>query len=160
MTPRKIELVLQKNLGASWATRGTTWATEQIGRLDEPPTEAAADLQLSEQLPSHTKSMEVGTAAAAAANPTEPATAPSYPSSSKRPQNWEALEDSDGEDEAKKDADHFFKSLYAGATADQRRAMMKSFVESNGTSLSTDWADVGARTVAAVPPEGVEQKKW
>lgn len=38
--------------------------------------------------------------------------------------------------------------------------MMKSFTESNGTSLSTDWEDVKARTVETVPPEGVEEKKW
>ena len=38
--------------------------------------------------------------------------------------------------------------------------MMKSFTESSGTSLSTDWEDVKARTVDAVPPEGVEAKKW
>lgn len=38
--------------------------------------------------------------------------------------------------------------------------MMKSFTESNGTSLSTDWTDVKDRTVETVPPEGVEAKKW
>jgi hypothetical protein len=38
--------------------------------------------------------------------------------------------------------------------------MMKSFTESNGTSLSTDWNDVKDRTVKTVPPEGVEAKKW
>ena len=38
--------------------------------------------------------------------------------------------------------------------------MMKSFTESNGTALSTDWDDVGRRKVETVPPEGVEPKKW
>lgn len=38
--------------------------------------------------------------------------------------------------------------------------MAKSFTESSGTSLSTDWDDVKARTVETVPPEGVEAKKW
>jgi hypothetical protein len=38
--------------------------------------------------------------------------------------------------------------------------MMKSFTESGGTSLSTDWNDVKARHVDAVPPEGLEAKKW
>jgi suppressor of G2 allele of SKP1 len=38
--------------------------------------------------------------------------------------------------------------------------MMKSFIESNGTALSTDWEDVKNRKVETVPPEGVEAKKW
>lgn len=46
--------------------------------------------------------------------------------------------------------DGFFKKLYAGADADTRRAMMKSYQESGGTALSTDWKDVGGRRVAPV----------
>lgn len=50
--------------------------------------------------------------------------------------------------------DGFFKKLYAGADDDTRRAMMKSYQESGGTALSTDWKDVGKRTV-----DPVEEKK-
>lgn len=39
--------------------------------------------------------------------------------------------------------DGFFKKLYAGADDDTRRAMVKSYVESQGTSLSTNWSEVG-----------------
>lgn len=46
--------------------------------------------------------------------------------------------------------DGFFKKLYAGADADTRRAMMKSFSESNGTSLSTNWSEVGKGKVEEV----------
>jgi hypothetical protein len=35
-----------------------------------------------------------------------------------------------------------FQKLYADATEDQRRAMIKSYQESNGTSLSTNWEEV------------------
>ncbi len=38
--------------------------------------------------------------------------------------------------------------------------MMKSFSESGGTTLSTNWQDVGSRTVTGEPPAGVERKKW
>jgi hypothetical protein len=85
---------------------------------------------------------------------------PAYPTSSRTgPKNWDKIGAEDDEEE-EAGVNDFFKKLYHGATPDQQRAMMKSFTESNGTSLSTDWNDVGSRTVDTVPPEGVEAKKW
>ncbi len=46
--------------------------------------------------------------------------------------------------------DGFFKKLYAGSDPDTRRAMMKSFQESNGTALSTNWSEVGKGKVEPV----------
>lgn len=40
------------------------------------------------------------------------------------------------------DVNALFQTLYAGATDEQRRAMVKSYQESNGTALSTDWDTV------------------
>lgn len=86
---------------------------------------------------------------------------PAYPTSSvSGPKNWDSIADDDSDDESKQGVNQFFKNLYKGATPEQQRAMMKSFTESNGTSLSTDWDDVKGRTVETVPPEGVEAKKW
>ena len=64
------------------------------------------------------------------------------------------------EDESESDVNGFFKKLYKGATPEQQRAMVKSFTESSGTSLSTDWNDVGSRLVAPAPPDGAEAKDW
>lgn len=103
-----------------------------------------------------------------------PATAPSYPTSSKTgPKNWDKLaeeftkkkekkskddEEEHSDDDMKVDSDEeggdavdsFFKKLYKGADPDTQRAMMKSFQESNGTALSTNWDEVGKKRVEVV----------
>lgn len=45
------------------------------------------------------------------------------------------------------DVMNVFKSIYANADEDARRAMMKSYSESGGKVLSTDWSDVKQRKV-------------
>lgn len=54
----------------------------------------------------------------------------------------------------------FFKQIYKGASPDARRAMMKSYQESNGTALSTNWDEVAKGKVETVPPAGMEATKW
>lgn len=38
--------------------------------------------------------------------------------------------------------------------------MMKSFTESGGTVLSTNWDEVGKAPVKGSPPEGMEMHSW
>ena len=87
-----------------------------------------------------------------------------YPTSSKTgPKNWdnlEGLDEEEGKDGAGGDVDSFFRSLYEKADPDTRRAMMKSYVESSGTSLSTSWDEAKDKTYTALPPDGSEAKQW
>jgi suppressor of G2 allele of SKP1 len=91
-------------------------------------------------------------------------TAPVYPTSSKTgAKNWDKVVVSDLDDKDEMEGDetsHFFKQLYGGATPEQQRAMMKSYSESGGTVLSTDWSNVGSKTVVPEPPEGMEARKY
>ena len=74
------------------------------------------------------------------------------------PPSSDLLIDEDDEDDAPENA--FFKKLYAGADPDTRRAMMKSYQESNGTALSTNWEEVSKGKVETSPPDGMVARKW
>lgn len=93
----------------------------------------------------------------------KPSSGPAYPTSSKSgPKNWDligAMADEE-EDESKNDPNAFFQKIYNGADPDSQRAMMKSFVESNGTALSTSWADAKDKSYETQPPDSMEAKKW
>jgi suppressor of G2 allele of SKP1 len=151
VTPRKIELRLRKATpGVKWAT----WGEEKIGTVglkasvSETPKAAPAPETKTTSVQEPNRDLSVD------------APAPAYPTSSKSgPKNWDKIEGAE-DDENTEDVNYFFKKLYSGATPEQQRAMMKSFTESNGTALSTDWNDVSKRKVETVPPEGVVAKKW
>ncbi|KAJ2555455.1 Cochaperone protein [Coemansia sp. RSA 1933] len=53
-----------------------------------------------------------------------------------------------------------FQSIFKDADDDTRRAMMKSYVESNGTALSTDWKSVSKGPVETVPPADTVAKPY
>ncbi|XP_024990073.1 protein SGT1 homolog B-like [Cynara cardunculus var. scolymus] len=90
---------------------------------------------------------------------------PVYPSS-KPTKDWDKLEAQVKKEEKdeKLDGDaalnKFFRDIYQDADEDTRRAMRKSFVESNGTVLSTNWKEVGSKEVEGTAPDGMELRKW
>lgn len=69
--------------------------------------------------------------------------------------NWDKVVDHEieADSEEKKDVNGFFEQLYANADDDTKRAMMKSYIESNGTTLSTNWDNVGQRKVEPADPK-------
>ncbi|PMD60478.1 SGS-domain-containing protein [Hyaloscypha bicolor E] len=132
ITPHKVEIVLTKSMpGLKWSSlEGTALIESTI--VPEPAPKI----------------------------PAEVLKAPAYPTSSRKgPTNWDKVVEGDDKDEGE-EIDGFFKKLYKDADPDTKRAMMKSYQESNGTALSTSWSDVGSKKVETVPPEGLEAKKW
>lgn len=158
----KVEVTLRKQSpGRKWATlEGTGQQEEKIS----PGTTALKD------------------ASNQANQPIKTDKAPVYPTSSKSgPKDWDKVvsniqknekkakksekgdnsKEDDKEDDPDSDlsdygsgdaVDSFFKKLYANSDPDTRRAMTKSFYESNGTALNTNWSEVGKGRVKEHPP--------
>ncbi|KAL7729257.1 hypothetical protein ACLKA6_009710 [Drosophila palustris] len=79
--------------------------------------------------------------------------------------NWDRLvseEEKIEEKEAKGEAalNQLFKKIYSSSSPEVRKAMNKSFSESGGTVLSTNWNEVGKEKVDIKPPEGTEFREW
>jgi len=88
-----------------------------------------------------------------------------YPSS-KGPKNWDKLEKEAKEEEEKEKLEgdaavnKLFQTIYRDASDDVKKAMMKSYQESNGTCLSTNWEEVSKGKVECKPPDSMEWKKY
>jgi suppressor of G2 allele of SKP1 len=81
----------------------------------------------------------------------------------KGPKNWDKIVKEFEEEEEKsgeKDVNDLFKQIYSQGNEEMRRAMNKSFSESGGTVLSTNWDEVSKDKVTVKPPDDCEFKKW
>ncbi|RWS17796.1 suppressor of G2 allele of SKP1-like protein [Dinothrombium tinctorium] len=76
--------------------------------------------------------------------------------------NWDKIVKEFEEEESKNDdsVDNLFRKIYANSSEEVRKAMNKSFVESGGTCLSTNWEEVSKKKMEVKPPDGVEFRKW
>ncbi|GAB6032626.1 Cochaperone protein [Chamberlinius hualienensis] len=103
------------------------------------------------------------------ADPNDSATSKAaYPSSSLFKRDWDKLEVDlkKMEEEEQKTlsgdsaVNSLFQKIYAEGSEEVKRAMNKSFMESGGTVLSTNWKEISEKKVNVQPPEGMEFKKW
>lgn len=85
---------------------------------------------------------------------------PSYPSSSKKKVDWDALTVDEEKPEGEAALNGLFQQIYKAASDETRKAMIKSFTESGGTCLSTNWDEVGKKKVDITPPDGMIAKKY
>jgi len=79
--------------------------------------------------------------------------------------DWGAIEKAlAAEAEEKKEGEaalnEMFQKIYGDANDDVKRAMNKSFQESGGTVLSTNWNEIGKEKTEVKPPDGMEWKKY
>ena len=94
----------------------------------------------------------------------EGSSAPKYPSSSGKDWNKitsnieKELEDDKPEGEAA--LNQMFQKIYGEGSDEVKKAMNKSFQESGGTVLSTNWEDIAKKKTEVKPPDSMEFKKW
>jgi suppressor of G2 allele of SKP1 len=68
-------------------------------------------------------------------------------------ERWSRVQLPKEEEDKAEGLDHFLQKIYKDASPEAQRAMLKSITESQGTVLSTNWEDVGARHVEPQPPK-------
>jgi len=169
ITPNKVELVLKK------ATPGIKWS--KLEGTEAPTSSSNGASTSSDPI----RRAVLSPQAKAPAYPT---------SSKSGPKDWDALAqelsrrpkakasdadadvgagDDDGNEPEWEDDDldvegdpasGFFKKLFRNADDDTKKAMMKSYQESGGTVLSTNWSEVSKKRVEVSPPDGMEERKW
>ncbi|XP_062866550.1 protein SGT1 homolog isoform X2 [Trichomycterus rosablanca] len=89
-----------------------------------------------------------------------------YPSSSHYTRNWDKLVGDIKEEEKNENLEgdaalnKLFQQIYGDGSDEVKRAMNKSFMESGGTVLSTNWTDVEKRKVDVNPPDDMEWKPY
>lgn len=73
--------------------------------------------------------------------------------------NWDAIIDEfEKEEEQNQGVNEMFQKIYESGNEDVRRAMNKSFQESGGTVLSTNWSNVAEKKVEPKPPSSNDDK--
>lgn len=80
-------------------------------------------------------------------------------------QNWDKLakeveKSEETEAQSEEALNQLFKKIYSNASPEVQKAMNKSFSESGGTVLSTNWDEVSKGKVDVKPPNGTEFRKW
>lgn len=82
-----------------------------------------------------------------------------YPSS-KGNKNWDTLTDEEDKLQGDAELNRLFQDIFSKGSDEQKKAMLKSFYESGGTVLSTNWDEVGKAKVDVSPPKGLEVHRW
>ncbi|XP_071847163.1 protein SGT1 homolog [Apostichopus japonicus] len=83
-----------------------------------------------------------------------------HPTSSHYSRNWDKIAKEAEEEDKQDGVNDLFQKIYADGSDEVRKAMNKSFVESGGTVLSTNWKEIADKKTEMKPPDGMEWKNY
>jgi suppressor of G2 allele of SKP1 len=70
---------------------------------------------------------------------------------------WSSMiQEVEKEEEESKDVHGLFQKIFKNCDDDAKRAMLKSYTESKGTVLSTNWSEIGKKETEIKPPDSME----
>ncbi|EWC47477.1 hypothetical protein DRE_00445 [Drechslerella stenobrocha 248] len=174
----KVDFILQKaEPGRKWATLESTEAPSKTAAtatpsatttippppkpVDKPPAYPTSSRSGPKNWDKLVNDLAANSKAKKSKDPSAPPAASSTTTAAATTTADDDIDYADLDDDTTADpVNGFFRKLYKDADPDTQRAMMKSYVESNGTALSTNWADVKKGKVETSPPDGMEAKQW
>jgi suppressor of G2 allele of SKP1 len=173
-TPRNISASLRLPSGSDYVVDIDLAASVVPEQCSYSINKYKAEFVLKKEFAAMWAGLESGQVASAVAPVVAPApssdakatVAQPYAATSKQPKDWDALEreveKEDEEPEGEAALHKLFQQIYANASDETRRAMVKSYQTSGGTVLSTNWDEVGTTDYEEKreAPDGMEWKKW
>jgi len=173
--PARLEINLKKDKSCRWAnlervegiTNITPWDSVVLPKGPATTVMTKPINAMNTPTTSTTKATVPAPTTQASTVPKPTTSVPLVPSPNPIPpkpkKNWDAIvkeAEADEKPEGEEALQKVFQSIYANGSDEQRRAMMKSFIESGGTVLSTNWDEVGKNKVEGSAPKGMEMKDW
>lgn len=137
LTPSKIEIKLKKTEGLRWDKLEGDLVNDNIKPIPLEATSSASSLSGPPVYPTSKKGKD-------------------WSQVEKEMKKQEEQEKPEGEEALNK----LFQEIYGKGSDEVRKAMNKSYMESGGTVLSTNWSEVSQKKVDVKPPDGMEWKKW
>lgn len=170
--PRKLKVVVKKD-GADVVVFDKPLYDEVVVEECGPKFFATkVEIKLKKAQPYHWGDLEGSAATAAAPLPTsKPAAVPATKAEMPKPyagrKNWDQVEkeiekELDDQPQGEEALQKLFKDIYAKASDETRRAMVKSFQTSGGTVLSTNWDEVSQKDYEKErqAPDGMEWRTY
>ncbi|PRP76790.1 hypothetical protein PROFUN_14840 [Planoprotostelium fungivorum] len=160
LSDREVNIIMKLPTGSEYMQDFHLAADIEPSQCTINHTPNKVELKLKKKKSSQWKSLEeVGTPAPSVAAP-EPVSTVEKSNTHKPKKNWDKIVSSEEPEQEGDALNKVFQDIFANGTDEQKRAMMKSFTESGGTVLSTNWAEVGSKTVKGTPPKGMEMHSW
>lgn len=164
---RSLSVTAKLHTGADYSLELDLWNSIVPAESSFVVRKTKIDIKLKKASPVRWAALEGdGTTEAAVVMESAEAIAAKRATTVKSGKDWDALvvdikkEEEEEKPEGEAALNSLFKKIYGDGDDATKRAMMKSYQESGGTVLSTNWGEIGKEKTEMKPPDGMEYKKY